>query len=193
MQKALLAVLQCGVLWLGTTAAAQATLSGDEAAALRELSAQAGVVFAGQVLSITRTGVARNRVGRPDESGGLVIIQFRVETAIRGCGADSTYMLREWGGLWVGQSPRYRVGQHLLMLLAAPGPGGLSAPAGGQDGAIPLEPMASAPGGKAVLTPDLRWIAARSVRRPSQTAAAASRPSLEAVLALLYGANDAAR
>ena len=90
---------------------------------LYQMSSQAGVIFAGQVLAV-----------RPQldlaygSSSGWVEIEFRVDQAIRGCVGEATYVLREWSGLWSGGRQRYSVGQQLLMLLHTPGASGLSSP-----------------------------------------------------------------
>jgi hypothetical protein len=130
---------------------------------LRQMSAEAGVIFAGQVLSVTRR----------DDGGmgsGFVDVEFRVEEAIRGCVAGVTYQLREWTGLWAVGTERYRVGQRLLMMLHAPGASGLSSPVGGQDGVIPITGAGIAPGpvddfdvqGEQAV--DLRWVQTRLLR-----------------------------
>jgi hypothetical protein len=128
---------------------------------LHQMSDKADVIFIGQVLAI-----------RPHDDGGTtagyVEIDFRVDQAIRGCTVGA-YALREWAGLWSGDARRYQAGQRLLMMLHAPGVGGLSSPVGGMDGAIPIRgeantsPLAEA---AAVTTPpvpevDLRWLGAK--------------------------------
>jgi hypothetical protein len=97
-------------------------------------------------------------------------------------------VLREWAGLWSGGDQRYRVGQRLLMLLHAPGAGGVTSPVGGMAGAIPIRGSASALQATAAAssTPppvaDLRWVGTRLQRsvvyRTSSTAlvTAASMP-----------------
>jgi hypothetical protein len=131
---------------------------------LHQISDRADVIFVGQVLAI-----------RPHDDGGTtagyVEIDFRVDQAIRGCTVGA-YALREWAGLWSGDARRYQAGQRLLMMLHAPGAGGLSSPVGGMDGAIPIRgaantsPLAEA---AAVATPpvpeaDLRWLGAKVAR-----------------------------
>lgn len=130
---------------------------------LHQLSDKADVIFAGQVLAIRRPG------------NGVVEVEFRVDEAIRGCTSGTTYTLREWAGLWMADNQRYRVGQRLLMLLHAPGAGGLSSPVSGLDGAIPIrqggaEAQAGAgaqadslPSSVAPQRPyvDLRWLGVR--------------------------------
>ena len=133
---------------------------------LRQMSDRADVIFLGQVLTVHLP-----EGGSP--ASGIVEIQFRVDEAIRGCKTGQPYVLHEWGGLWAGGSRRYRVGQRLLMLLHAPGAGGLSSPVGGLDGAIPIRQSASgAPLAENVSPPslpfvDLRWLGARLPRAVS--------------------------
>jgi hypothetical protein len=123
---------------------------------LHQFSDKADVIFAGQVLAIRR----------PND--GVVEVEFRVDQAIRGCTAGTPYVLREWAGLWAGDSRRYLVGQSLLMLLHAPSAAGMSSPIGGLDGAIPIRQGGAAmASGDDVATPgqppyvDLRWLGAR--------------------------------
>jgi hypothetical protein len=99
--------------------------------ALHQLSDAAGVIFTGEVSAI-------RHLNRDSGSSGVVEIDFRIDQAVRGCNAGSTYTLREWAGLWSGADERYRIGQRLLMLLHAAGPSGMSSPVGGMDGAIPI-------------------------------------------------------
>jgi hypothetical protein len=122
---------------------------------LHQLSDKADVIFAGQVLAIRRP------------SDGVVEVAFRVDQAIRGCTAGTSYVLREWAGLWAGDNQRYRVGQRLLMLLHAPSAAGMSSPIGGLDGAIPIRQSGTAMETGDVATPpqppyvDLRWLGAK--------------------------------
>ena len=131
--------------------------------ALHQMSDAAGVIFTGEVTAV------RQRAGESGASG-VVEIDFRVDDAIRGCTAGATYTLREWAGLWAANDARYRVGQRLLMLLHAPGAGGMSSPVGGTDGAIPLRATAAAPlatSASTAATPpiaDLRWVGTRLER-----------------------------
>lgn len=121
---------------------------------LHAMSDASGVVFTGGVLSV------RHVVGEGGGSG-VVEVRFAVEQAVRGCVPGSVYTLREWAGLWEGGNERYRVGERYLMMLHAPGPGGLSSPVGGQDGAVPLLAETAGAGEQV----DLRWIGTR-VGRP---------------------------
>jgi hypothetical protein len=110
--------------------------------ALRSIYQRAEIVFTGEVTSVERTGDA-------------VAVTFRVDDGIRSVESGSTYVLREWAGLWADDSSRYVVGERRLMLLHAASVCGFASPAGGQLGAIRLH-------GDAVQgTADLRWIAAQ--------------------------------
>jgi hypothetical protein len=129
---------------------------------LHLLSDKADVIFAGQVMAIRRP------------NAGVVEVEFRVDQAIRGWAAGTPYILREWAGLWEGDTQRYRVGQRLLMLLHAPSAAGMSSPVGGLDGAIPIRQGGAAASPVAdVATPpqppfvDLRWLGARLPRAVS--------------------------
>ena len=123
---------------------------------LEEMAGRAGVIFAGTVTAVRL----------PEEGGGVVEVEFAVSDAVRGV-AGGVYVVREWAGLW-RDGPRYTVGDRRLMLLHAPGPGGLSSPVDGMDGAIPVAPggvVASAAsgvgGGESV---DMRWLEAKTLR-----------------------------
>ncbi|WP_198152114.1 hypothetical protein [Granulicella tundricola] len=142
---------------------------------------QAGVIFAGQVVSVTRA-----------DGNGYVDVAFRVDQAVRGCDTGGTYTVREWAGLWVGQTERYRVGQRLLMLLTAKGAGGMSAPVNGMDGAIPVVANVAPPLMRNGVVPadtgvdeagglvDLRWIRARVTRGIGSGTSAASGNAVQA-------------
>lgn len=125
---------------------------------LHQISDKADVIFAGQVMAIRRP------------NNGIVEVEFRVDRAIRGCTAGTPYILREWAGLWEGNTQRYRVGQHLLMMLHAPSAAGMSSPVSGLDGAIPIRQGGAVSVVADVATPrqppfvDLRWLGARLPR-----------------------------
>ncbi|MCU1320258.1 MAG: hypothetical protein JWP98_1776 [Edaphobacter sp.] len=125
--------------------------------ALHHMSDQAGVVFVGEVIAI------RQHEGENGASG-LVEVEFRIDQAVRGCTAGSTYVLREWAGLWSGGDQRYRIGQRLLMFLHTPGLGGVTSPVGGMAGAIPIRGTTNAPRPTDTSTAtlpqiaDLRWV-----------------------------------
>jgi hypothetical protein len=119
--------------------------SASTAGALRAMFADAGVVFAGEVMHVSR-------------GDGFVDVVFRVDEAVRGARPGTLYTLREWSGLWTDHV-RYVVGQRLLMLLHATSVAGYSSPVGGMDGAIPVS------GDVVAGTVDLRWVAARVGRQ----------------------------
>lgn len=141
--------------------------------ALHQMSDLAGVIFIGEVTAVRHHDGVQG-------SSGIVEVDFRVDQAIRGCAAGSTYTLREWAGLWQGGDERYRPGQRLLMLLHTPNAAGISSPVGGMDGAIPLRAPSStsslatsatiataattSPEPTPALAADLRWIGARLLR-----------------------------
>jgi hypothetical protein len=133
---------------------------------LHRFSDEAGVIFIGQVLFVRRA----NQGG---VSSGIMEIQFRVDSAVRGCTAGTPYVLREWGGLWAADAYRYRVGQRLLMFLYAPGPSGLTSPVEGLDGAVPIRMGGAATStAESTETPaipyvDLRWLGTRLPRTVS--------------------------
>ena len=140
----------------GPTAYAVPAATSDEV--LAEMSGRAAVIFLGTVTAVRL----------PEEGGGVAEVEFAVSHAVRGVVGDA-YVLREWAGLWL-DGARYRVGDRRLMLLHAPGPGGLSSPVGGMDGAIPVAPggvVASSMSGAAGIageSVDLRWLEAKTLR-----------------------------
>ncbi|HEY9138885.1 MAG TPA: hypothetical protein VIM67_11480 [Terriglobus sp.] len=125
-------------------------------AALHSLYQRAEVVFTGEVTLVERKGDA-------------VAVSFRVEDGIRNVVSGSTYVLREWSGLWADDASRYVVGERRLMLLHANSVCGFASPAGGSSGAIRLH-------GDAVQgTADLRWVAAQvAVKSATSTTPVAS-------------------
>jgi hypothetical protein len=140
---------------------------------LHQMSDRADVIFAGQVLAVRRPDAG-------SMGAGVVEVDFRVDQAIRSCTAGTIYTLREWGGLWVAGSQRYRVGQRLLMLLHAPSAGGMSSPVDGLDGAIPIRQGSTATPLAATTAPpsapfvDLRWLGVKVQRAISYRTAPGS-------------------
>ena len=143
---------------------------------LKEMASRAAVVFTGTVSAVKMGPVAD--LGS-NASASMVEVDFAVDQAVRGVSAGSAYVMREWAGLW-RDSPRFVVGQRVLMLLHATGPGGLSSPVDGLDGAIPIKPNAStadtsltALTASASDTPpqedsvDMRWLQAKTLRSPA--------------------------
>lgn len=164
----------------------QQQLSPGDAAALRAIAAQAGIIFAGQVLSVDwpkrqdkpalLPAVGTAAYGQPG-SGAVVTVRFRVDAALRGCADGDVFTLREWAGLWSAQAPRYLPGARLLMLLPPAGPAGLSAPVGGTDGAIPLTGTALPPrlGAGGAVSADLADGEAPSATSPGESPRAERR------------------
>lgn len=155
---------------------------------LHQLSDKAEVIFAGQVMAIRHP------------NGNIVEVEFRVDQAIRGCTAGTPYILREWAGLWEGDTPRYRVGQQLLMLLHAPSAAGMSSPVGGLDGAIPIRqggavsPVADGATPRQPPYVDLRWLGVKLPRSISYSKApvhAAKPDDLSAFRSQLRGTSVA--
>lgn len=93
-------------------------------AALRDLASRAALVFAGQVVSIQR-------------SGAVVQIVFRVDTPVIGQ-VGSTYTLREWAGMWPPGQWRYTVGERALVFLHGASQAGFSSAVDGGEGVVPL-------------------------------------------------------
>ena len=160
----------------------QQTLPQTVEDALHQMFDAAGIIFAGEVTAI------RTRAGENGASG-IVEIDFRVDQAIRGCAAGSTYTLHEWSGLWAGGTPRYLPGQRLLIFLHQPGPTGITSPVGGPTGIIPIRGTSSSPqavSSSTTSTPliaDLRWVGTLLQRpsvptEPLVTAAAAQPASV---------------
>jgi hypothetical protein len=177
LRVAVVATLVAGSGTQGQTAPPQSVED-----ALHRMSDRAAVVFVGQVTAV-------RRVDGGGTGSGVVEVSFRVYQAVRGCAAGGTYVLREWAGLWAANDARFRVGQRRLMMLHAPGPGGMSSPVGGMDGAIPVHGVGKAvwsanDSAATIATPaaemvDLRWIGARLARpvayRNGQAAVGGSR------------------
>jgi hypothetical protein len=153
------ALLKNSVSWAQVVSTAGSQTVTD---VLHQMSDQADVIFMGQVLAVRLPSA----VGA---ASGIVEVEFRVDEAVRGCTVGDPYVLREWGGLWAGESQRYFVGQRLLMLLHGPSAGGISSPVGGLDGAIPIRQNATAVPLEKSARPslpfvDLRWLGAKLPR-----------------------------
>ena len=188
--------VQAESVWVRPVVASPA-IPASAVGVIKAAAARAGVIFAGQVVSIHREDLA-----------GFVDIRFHVDQAVRGCGNGDTYVLREWAGLWSGEPPRYREGEQLLMLLAPRGRGGMSAPVDGPAGVIPLLAVREQPlvGSRGVVPAetaqqqalgqgvDLRWVETLAARRTFlprgrgakiREASQPPPPSLASVMALL--------
>ncbi len=136
---------------------------------LARMEAQAGVVFAGEVVAIRFLrpgGLPGNEAGSQNasanfQSSGVVEVELRVDEAVLGCAAGGRYELREWGGLWMNKASRYRVGQRAVWMLYPPNAAGWSSPVGGMAGVLPLSGWGTA------TVVDLRWVQTRLMRTGS--------------------------
>ena len=127
--------------------------------ALRQMLAQSAIAFTGQVTALRHTGQ-------------IAEIDFAVDDAILGVTPNATYTLRQWTGLTPNSNSAFQIGSRYLMFLHAPGPGGLSSPVGGPDGAIPILP-GSAPA--LPNTPDTFGLAAQTaITQSTQQATSAA-------------------
>jgi hypothetical protein len=101
-------------------------------AVFRQLAGAAGIIFSGRVTSVGR---------RPLPSGqdpAATLVTFQVERAIRGISTGQNFTIHEWSGLW-SRGERYRVGEHVLLFLYAPGKLGLTSPVAGAMGRFALD------------------------------------------------------
>ena len=102
------------------------------AAVFRQLVGAAAIIFSGRVTSIGRIPLPSGR----DPTATLVT--FQVERAIRGISTGQNLTIHEWSGLW-NRGERYRVGEHVLLFLYAPGKLGLTSPVAGATGRFALD------------------------------------------------------
>jgi len=96
---------------------------------LQQLLRPAGYVFAGRVAAVEYL---------PAKTAGEVAtvrITLKVEQGIRGAKNGSTFMVREWAGLW-NAGERYRVGERLLLFLYPRSRLGLTSAVGGPKGRL---------------------------------------------------------
>ena len=69
-----------------------------------------------------------------------VAITFHVERAIRGVRPGQNLTIRQWIGLWAS-GQRYRVGEHVLLLLYPPSKLGLTSSVAGPMGRFAIDPL----------------------------------------------------
>jgi hypothetical protein len=91
---------------------------------VRFLTARAGLIFSGTVLSVERRPASRASEIETIE------VHFRVEQPVRGVRAGQTVSIREWAGLWVSGA-RYHVGERRMLFLYPPSKLGLTSPVAG--------------------------------------------------------------
>jgi hypothetical protein len=99
---------------------------------LHQLAKNAGYIFSGTV-----TAVERVRAARPDEVE-TIRVTFRVDEGVRGVRSRQSLTIREWAGLWTA-GERYRVGEHVVLMLYRPSRAGLTSPVGGSLGRFALD------------------------------------------------------
>ena len=165
---------------LGGSGEGSASMLSATMAVLEQMTRSAGVIFAGEVILVQRQTAYS---GSGPDGEGIVIIQFRVNDAVRGCADGSVYTVREWAGPWTS-GERYHVGQRLLLFLHTPGAGGLSSPVHGLAGVISLRGSGTAPGpydGSALAgawLANLRWVEAEGFRAslPTQVSLPVQEP-----------------
>src|SRR5215471_19292511 len=90
------------------TSAAWAQGSGSPELPYRLLTAHAGYIFKGTVISVQHA--------QPAGGIGTVQIDFRVDQGVRNAVSGKTLTIREWAGLWEA-GERYRVGEHVILFL----------------------------------------------------------------------------
>jgi len=102
------------------------------AAVFRQLVSAAGIIFSGRVTSVG------HRPLPSEQDPTATLVTFQVERAIRGISTGQTFTIHEWSGLW-SRGERYRVGEHVLLFLYAPGKLGLTSPVAGAMGRFALD------------------------------------------------------
>ena len=145
------AAITLGLATCGVTSRAKAqdaapttTLTGK----LQSMAARAGTIFCGQVVSI-------------EQRHGYVEITFRVDQAVAHA-PESTFVLREWSGLWPLGLYRFVVGQRVMLFANPASAGGYSSPVDGAEGVVPLVVQ----GADAPALLDVRRLAASVLRTP---------------------------
>lgn len=94
----------------------------------------AGIIFSGQVVSVSHADAASGQLAAP------TVITFRVQHAIRGAMAGQNLTIREWPGLW-NRGERYRIGEHVFLFLYPPSRLGLTSPVKGPLGRLAMDPQ----------------------------------------------------
>lgn len=99
---------------------------------LRQITAQAGYIFAGTV-----TAVEHSPATQPNEVA-TVRITYRVDQGVRGVRTGQSLAIREWAALW-NSGERYRVGERVVLVLYPPSKLGLTSPVAGPRGRFALD------------------------------------------------------
>jgi hypothetical protein len=110
-----------------------------------------GYIFAGTVKSVARVAPKGNGVA-------TVLINFRVDQAMRGVRTGQTLAIREWAGLWES-GERYRPGERVLLFLYPPSKLGLTSPVAG-----PMGRFRIGPDGRVIFDPGRIGVPARHPR-----------------------------
>jgi hypothetical protein len=100
--------------------------------ALPRMIQSSGIIFCGQVISVTRSAAASGEMAAP------TVITFRVQHAIRGAITGQNLTIREWPGLW-NRGERYRIGEHVFLFLYKPSRLGLTSPVNGRLGRLAMD------------------------------------------------------
>jgi hypothetical protein len=98
-----------------------------------QIARAAGAIFSGRVLGISHEPATRGR------SIETVRISFRVENAIRGATPGETLTIAQWMGLW-SSGQRYRLGEHVFLMLYPPSKLGLTSCVAAQLGRFNVDP-----------------------------------------------------
>jgi predicted small integral membrane protein len=159
------------ILLLAVSCRAQTAPDATIGGALRSLAARAAVVFVGQVVKV-------------EPKAGVVEVTFRVDRVVQGA-VGSTYIVREWAGLWANGQPRYVPGQRAMVFLHAPGAAGLGTPVDGMEGVVPV----AATSADAAPALDVRWLATR-VQRSVGAPLVAARVSVDDAVAAVRGSSE---
>jgi hypothetical protein len=116
---------------IGTDARNSSTL------ALAQLTREAGLIFSGTVLSVTRD---------PAQNGAVPSVRttFKIEQGLRGVRTGEVLTIREWAGLWEA-GERYRPGQRVFLFLYAASKLGLTSPVGGAAGSFSVDENGNIP------------------------------------------------
>lgn len=129
---------------------------------------QSGVIFDGTVTTV-ECEVGKNKLPQTYR------VRFQVKQGVRGVGEASTFVLREWAGLWTaGRPPRYWVGERVVLFLYPPSRAGLTSPVGGTKGKLPV--VADAIHGSQVLLPS-DWLAGVGPPPAASSAGTGKSPS----------------
>jgi hypothetical protein len=103
-----------------------------DASSFSQIVRAAGMIFSGKVSSIAGA----------DPAGAVrtVAITFHVEHAVRGASAGEDLTIVQWIGLWAS-GQRYRVGEHVFLLLYPPSKLGLSSCVAGPMGRFTVDAL----------------------------------------------------